>query len=445
MAKKSAGAGPKDETPVVRRESTFLSNMLDATRRKFNKADEGETYMGPDIEMFITGVPIPALSFMYLIDSNVFPVSKCVGIAGYPESNKSALGFEVMRWFIQHGWPDAGFGKLIENEGAKLSPSLLRSIVGYDKVDTHVQVTQSQTIDVAQRHLTFSLDYLKKNSSRDVAMAMVLDSLTGSDTEESGDKIRETGFADRSFPTGALSWTQYIRWISGQLVGWPASFIFINHLKDKPAKERGGYAPPEKGVAGGTAQSFHAAFYLWMKLIGEDKRLTRVVEGKTVKCPQRVRNIQIECHKTSIGESRRGITVGFCWYFEDGKQHSYWDWEGATARLIAALQDDEVRDIKGLKNCFHKSVLADILDVKVTEKLYSSKRLGLQHVTPSEFGAAVHADAKLMDELMKFYCINIHPVWRPGVQLPAPAAPADAVVPEDAGSGVRLAGDGPDI
>jgi hypothetical protein len=58
-----------------------------------------------------------------------------------------------------------------------------------------------------------------------------------------------------------------------------------------------------------------------------------------------------------------------------------------------------------------KGGLSDIVDVEVSENLYSSDKLGLQRVPASVLGAAVHADAGLMDQLMDFFHFHRYPCF----------------------------------
>jgi hypothetical protein len=59
----------------VQEESPFLQAMVEATRAKFGD-EGGVTYMGSEINELVVGIPLPALSLMYLFDSDVFPLRR---------------------------------------------------------------------------------------------------------------------------------------------------------------------------------------------------------------------------------------------------------------------------------------------------------------------------------------------------------------------------------
>ena len=131
----------------VQEESPFLQAMVEATRAKFGD-EGGVTYMGSEINELVVGIPLPALSLMYLFDSDVFPLGKTVGFAGAPQAQKSSLLFEIIRWFQGLG----GYGKIVECEGNKVSPTLIASIVGQARFQ-QVMIDPCRTIDEARKRI----------------------------------------------------------------------------------------------------------------------------------------------------------------------------------------------------------------------------------------------------------------------------------------------------
>lgn len=413
----------KKENKTAHVESDFLSSLADAAQDRFGAGK----FIGKGEEEFCIGIPLPALSLMYLFDSTVFPLGKLVSIAGFYQSSKSGLGFEIARWFAKYG----GYTQVVECEN-KISIDLVRSIMG-DYYPAHLRVARAEALEEAQAQLKFSVQYVKEHTDKDKMILLDLDSVSGADTEESLEKIEKEGSAGRSHPDHALSWSRWLKgFTSKDLSGWPISMIAVNHLKEKGNPMPG--LPPQKTAPGGAAWFLHSAWYFWVSRIGKEQRMTRYVDGEFITCPQETRRISIECHKTSFGTDARSIAVDFVWYWEGDKQVSYFDWNASTAQLLSALQmaeSKEIKQIKGLKKGFEKGALQEIVDVKVSDNLYTSKRLDVERVPPSEFGRLVNADQKLMDELLSFFHVHKHKVFEGIVEAKPVAKPAEpAKAPE---------------
>ena len=392
-------------------ESSFLANVLKANEEKFGE----RVYLAHESDRKIFGIPLTSLALMYVIDSTVLPLNKIIGIAGYPASHKSSLGFDFMRMVCDCG----GYGNLVETEN-KMSPSLIRSLLRQHYDSKRVFITQAADINEAQTAMTQTLTAVKKNDeNRKQLFGMMLDSLTGADTEETVNKLFDEGSLGRSFPTAALSWTGFFKGWCGSLIDWPILFLFINHLKEK-ASQTGG--PPSETTPGGAAQRFHASIYLFMKTFNNNPnvRQTVTIGGKIIKRLNRTRTIRIACHKNSLGDNGRQIVVDFTWYNDDqDNQVSYFDWDEATAVMLAAMQSDKSRDVD-------KKGLRDIVDVSERSGEYSSSVLGVKGITGNELGHAVHSNPKLMAELIRFFPIKQHPVFD---QIPAQPLTQEAPAP----------------
>lgn len=377
-------------------ESSFLSNVLKANEEKFGE----RVYLAHESDRKVFGIPLTNLALMYVLDSTILPLNKIIGIAGYPASHKSSLGFDLLRMVCDCG----GYGNLVETEN-KVSPSLIRSLLRQHYETKRVFITQAADINEAQTAMTQTLLAVKKaDPERKQLFGMMLDSLTGGDTEEAVEKMFDEGFVGRSFPTGALSWTGFFKGWCGALIDWPLLFLFINHLKEKPSTSGG---QPTESTPGGAAQRFHASIYLFMKCFNNNPniRQTMTVGGKVIKCLNRTRTIRIACHKNSLGDNGRQIVVDFTWYNDEkDNQVSYFDWDEATAAMLAAMQSDKSRDVD-------KKGVRDIVDVTERSGEYSSSKLGVKGITGNELGHLVHSDVKLMAELIRFFPIKQHPTF----------------------------------
>ena len=399
---------PKPKKAGISTESSFLTGMLQASEEKLGEG----TYMGEDVDQFVSGIPLPAFCLMYLLDSNIFPLSKLIGIAGAPQSNKSSLGFEMLRWFLAC----KGMAKIVENESGKISPVLIKSMLGQECFKRHVQIAQSASVDDAQKHLTFTSDYLKSNSKKDILLGMMLDSLTGSDTQEACEKLDKEGSTGRAFPLSALAWSNFFKSYCPKLTSWPTSLIMINHLKEKPNAMPG--LPATKHTPGGSSQTYHAVLYLWLtrQMSAREQRMEMDIGGESVICPQEIRKLHLENNKSSMGTEGRAIPVDMIWYFdENNQQQTFWDWDASTARLLTAAQtageDNPDSKLYKLKNTTGIRAVKDIVDIKVAAKRYTSQKLGVEGVTASVLGRKIHSDPQMMKDLMTFFHIPNHPVW----------------------------------
>jgi hypothetical protein len=389
MAKKQ----PKEE-------SNLVLAMLEAGRRD---GPDPFSYSARDAEKFLCGVEYPALSLMWLTSSNVLYLSKVTFIAGPSQSQKSSLGYEMLRWVIEAG----GYGDYVECEGGKYSKGLIESIIGYDHIENNkLKVDQCMSIDEAQTTITSTLKLLDKMSNKDKLFAFLVDSLMGVETEESFDKFFKEGYAGRNFPAAALSWTAAFKNLTSSIVGCPVALLFINHLKEKPPAP--GAYQPTKTTPGGVAQRFHSSVYFWVKRTNMrgDTKVELSEAGNTLRRPHDIREIQIECDKNSFGVDGRKITVNFIFYHDDeGRQHSFFDWDASTAKMLWEMCDgDKCKTVDS-------DVLHKLLDLRVDANLYSSGTLGLKRVTAGEFGHAIHTNLELMEKLKDVLHIKRHNVW----------------------------------
>lgn len=383
-------------------QSKFLSSSIDAQKRAFGN---NNVYVAAEGARLAVGIPLPSFSLMYLFDLDVLPVGRVIGLAGKPASQKSSLGFEFASWIIKA----EGEAKLVEAEGGKYSPTLLRSIVGKEGYEQHFIIGRSDSTEQTQSQMSATLDLYEANEDEgDKALsALLVDSMTGVTAESLMEKHRTDGFASASVAVLAKGWTDYLRTFSARLSGWPITAIIVNHLKDKVSTTGG---PAGKYTPGGDAHRFYSALYLYVTRIGGGNRKTIFREGKRQDRFTEYRTIKIELNKSSLGCDGRDIAVNFCWFHnEDGEQVTYFDWPSATTQLLLANQN--------MKSYIDRqpAELHDLLDVTCSEgsgdKKYSSTALGVENVSDSELGALVDGNPEWVDRLCNFMHITRHTKW----------------------------------
>jgi hypothetical protein len=388
----------KEQKPVI---SSFLEDMLNHGR-----ALQGDRlFTVNDSEKFATGIPFEHFSMMYLFMTNVFPLSKIIGIAGPAGSNKSSLAFTFVRMICDYN----GMAKLVECEGGKYSPQLIESILGTRYVQSNrLLMNLCANIDDAQKVMSETEQGLAKfDPERSIPFGVVVDSLTGTETEGETHNIAEEGFAGRAHPISALSWTRYFKKYSADLIGRPMSFIFVNHRKEKPPAP-GSHGPPQKRTPGGDGQWFHSAVYIYTDCLKQAKAATRNIEGETLDCPNEYRTIRMHTEKNSLAPGKRTIISDFIWYYdEDGTQHSYFDFDAATTYIIEDSQSAENKNV----SLVERKALREFCDITSSKGIYTSKALKIEGANSTTIGAAIRKDPEMMKKLMLHFHISTYPVF----------------------------------
>lgn len=347
-----------------------FQDYVDAGREKFG---DDSVLVGSQEDESQLGIELPSFAQQYIYHSNILPLSKVIGVAGAAASSKSAYGFDTIRLFAQAG----GYGHLVETEN-KLNMHYLKSVVGREFED-RFRADSVKTVQEAQDRVSEAIDYYKKKCpEKDVPLAIIIDSLMGTNSEGVQENIDKAGHAAKAFPEGALVWSQYFKGLCSSIIGQPITILFTNHLK---IKIDSGCGENVKTKGGGVSQDFHAAQYLYMRKISDIRQAGR--EGSL---------IEIKAQKCGLGPANREITVPCLWDFkvEEGTDQPYqvtwWDWHAATARLLVAEKEIPHR-------------IKDASDITCQSNRYSSKRLGLTKLSDTEMGEAIHNDPAYMKDL----------------------------------------------
>lgn len=386
-----------------------LDAMLDEQRKYFNSL-KIDIFNAVDEEHNIVGIPLPSFALMYLLECNVMPLSKVIGLAGAPQSYKSGLGLEMQRWVINAG----GSALTIDTEGKKYSPSLITSILGKSNAEKRHMITSVPTIEEAQTCMSAHINNYKTiENARKYPSIMTVDSMTGNDSQGASTKIMEDkGYAEQDFSRMALLWSKYLRPFSSSLVSLPTTCILINHLKVKVDPHARPGQAPGRTTPGGDAQMFHSAFYMYVFKTHACQRKTYLLEGERIQRLQEIRSLKLQLKKSSLGVDGRDILVDLIWYYDDNnEQVVYFDWEAATVGVLEEQQS--------MVDCANPSrKLSAIVDIqKETSSnatVYTSNVLGIKKVEAHELGKAIHANADLMKELQRFFHIKQHKIWTPG-------------------------------
>lgn len=383
--------------------SSMFAASIAVARKEFS--DKNICAAG-DANKIVIGLPLPCLALEFLIQNTVWPLGRFTQIVGKHGTCKSALTFEMMRWFKD----SMGLAYLFENE-TKYSPDLALSIIGYpatpdDEILAHIPC---DSVDDWQSKLQTMIKWckdqmLKKEVGKKFPVLFVVDSLMGKLARESQEKIEKTGHADRSHPIEAMMINSFLKKVPQDIEEWPMCLVATNHLK--PSKNDQGL--PERKIAGGAAPGFQETFELEMsrdasaKINQVDEENFEVGGLKLV----------LACKKNSLGETDRKIKASVKWVHREdeetgeSRQYTEWDWPAATVSLLTSYEGhrkeriDEIVHIGGNGN-----------------KLYS-KTYGIpssEPVDPHTLGKLIEADEDAKIKLRKLFGIKARKVYQPGV------------------------------
>jgi len=364
----------------------------------------------------VIGVPIP-LAMEWLIGANMFPLSKLIQIVGKTGSNKSSLGFEIMRWLSQLD----GFGMLFDVEN-KYNALLAASFLGYPQNESEEVLgvipchscTDWQT-KLLRRTELFIDTMLKKSKNNpkpcgDVfPIGLMVDSVVARLTEKAQDNVLERGYGDKKFADEAMSVTYFLKTYMSKLASMPFMLILINHLKLQ--KIEGTFAVEHK-KGGGELIGFQEIIELELT----KRRAFELCATQDDEALDKGGNtIRIACTKNSFGATGREVEVDLVWSRKtvegEVRQLSRWNW-GAT--LIDILQ--------GYKQARAKRKIAELVDINgdPDKGKYWSKRFKQTKETAVDkatLGNLISRDKTLKRALRRLLGIREYAVIKPGISF----------------------------
>lgn len=309
----------------------------------------------------LIGLPVPALSARYVLQSNIFPLSRFTQLRGEFSAGKSALLIEIMRWFAVYG----GGGVMIDTE-SKASRSMIDGICGHNPDYTNrIVAVQANTVEEWQKRYISLCQLIHKqcddNKSGNVyPMCIGVDSISAVEVERRVDKVAEEGHAAAGHPYLARNLSDFMRTaLIPTLRHYPIAFIATNHLKEEINQM--GFGAPKKYAPGGASLDYYPTLILDMERVS-----SKMVE----KNQQEGQQVRIKATKNNLGAPGRRVIVNLMWYSRaipqtnpDGEiigyvtqQHHYWDWHTATTRLLIDVQDPDRKPQPG-----HDPKIAEIM------------------------------------------------------------------------------------
>jgi RecA/RadA recombinase len=293
----------------------------------------------------LIGLPLPTLSARYLLQANIFPLSRFTQLRGEFSAGKSAFLLEIMRWFHVYG----GGGILIDTEN-KGSETMLRGLFGHNP--QYIKRTQVVTAASVEEWQSKYMGYCKSIHAqidaanapdRVVPICIGVDSISAVEVDRRVEKVADEGHAAAGHPYLARNLSDFMRTaLVPTLRHYPIAFVATNHLKEEINSM--GFGAPKKYAPGGAALDYYPTLIIDMQRISKNNLVIGRAEGQPVR---------LTATKNNLGAPGRKVVVNLMWYndiveYQDengdtqyrNQQYHYWDWHTATIRLLMDLQSD---------------------------------------------------------------------------------------------------------
>ena len=288
----------------------------------------------------LLGLPLPALSARYLLQANIFPLSRFIQLRGEFSAGKSALLLEIMRWFHVYG----GAAILIDTEN-KGSPSMMAGMLMHNQQHiARTKITTAASVEEWQKKYMGFCQMVHKSidsSDKSIPICIGVDSISAVEVDRRVEKVADEGHAAAGHPYLARNLSDFMRTaLVPTLRHYPISFVATNHLKEEINSM--GFGPPKKYAPGGASLDYYPTLIIDMAKASSKNIVSGRAEGQAVR---------MVATKNNLGAPNRRIVVNLLWYNEiistkdangnetyRNQQCHYWDWHTATIRLLMDLQ-----------------------------------------------------------------------------------------------------------
>lgn len=415
VAKKKKKTNPSAKWEVAPTDTSHYDDLFEKMTDDAKKHFPGERIMtGGEAAQRVVCLRVPALSVRCLLQQEGWPLERFAQIVGPEASFKSSLGYEIIYWHRMA----MGNGVIIQVE-PKPAPELLLAFLRWDDKavrmhDAHDSLEQwfralCYWVQACRQAMDGTKDV--EGRGRKFPVCFMVDSLTAVLDQTLRDKFEDGQDPSRHFSTQAAYLSDFMKYMPGKLVGYPFSWLGINHLKEKPSQNQ--LQPrPERNVPGGKAPKYHETFEIELKKLSRLKRAdevgyeVRMTMVKNSLAPEQ----SIEVDRVSwIDLDDRDPVTGHC------RSKVMFDWHRASIDVL-----DQVQKNAGARV---KRALHDLLGLKVSEGRVSCDALGIPDSKKVDMRRAgemleekLQADGAFRDELYPLLGVRRRKIFQPGVE-----------------------------
>jgi RecA/RadA recombinase len=300
----------------------------------------------------LIGLPLPTLAARYLLQANIFPLSRFTQLRGEFSAGKSALLIEIMRWFHMYG----GGAIMIDTEN-KGSPTMMSGLFSHNQqYIARTRIKTAASVEEWQKHYMEFCQAIHKQvdaanaPDRVIPICIGIDSISAVEVDRRVEKVADEGHAAAGHPYLARNLSDFMRTaLVPTLRHYPIALIATNHLKEEINSM--GFGPPKKYAPGGASLDYYPTLILDMSKASQ-KNIPSRYEGAS---------IRITATKNNLGAPGRKIVVNLLWYNEivpavdkngnetyKNQQFHFWDWHTASIRLLMELQAGDGKPVPGM-------------------------------------------------------------------------------------------------
>ena len=315
MAKKSSNEAAKPATDMINQALKQAGSTFGGT--------VGST-LDEDIRKGLFGTPLPHFCLRFFFASNVLPASKIYLLAGEQGIGKTAMMLEFSRLISAYAKKVYGNSMVMgihseEKWPDTLPPSIMGDLVTGLRVDgaNSAQEWMTKLAVMINGDPKSGWRGFRKEPMNTFPTAMFVDSMHGAQGAERAKKIKKEGAPTRDFSEIARITTDWFPSFSDWLGETAATAFFILHLK---TGQDGWHTP------GGKAKDFFASYTIY--LTNPKKVVKPTKEGEI--------GFWMSLRKDSYGPGGTFMPMVMKWkYGEDGKQLTWFDWEGCTCDMFS--------------------------------------------------------------------------------------------------------------
>lgn len=374
----------------------------------------------------LIGLPLPSLAARYLLQANIFPLSRFTQLRGEFSSGKSAMLMEIMRWFNVYG----GGAIMIDTEN-KNSETMLDGILGHnEEYKKRTFCVKAKSVEEWQKkYMGFCQKIHAQADAAAFPVCIGIDSISAVEVDRRVDKVAEEGHAAAGHPYLARNLSDFMRTaLVPTLRHYPIAFVATNHLKEEINSM--GFGPPKKYAPGGASLDYYPTLILDMARISRNTLQVGRCEGQAVR---------VTATKNNLGAPGRKVVVNLLWYTDPvackdkngndsykSQQFHYWDWNTATIRLLMELQDEANKKLPAGMSPKLPGLIRQVCDLEYKHgtknaetPLVWSNALGVTKqdaLSEVEIAMVLEQNAKVMGMLHGLLGVNEYLVCDPAVR-----------------------------